>query len=260
MFAFFLKKFVSAFLLPMPIFFALAFVGLFFLWFGKRQRTAKWLISFAVVWLALFSWGPLPEHFLKSLERTYPANGMQLQEGGDNPEYIVVLGGGHVSDPDVPVSARISPESLARLAEAAAIHRKAPDTKLIFSGGAYNDPASNAQVMAEVARSIGIDDKAIVLEERPLDTKDEAKILSEKVGKKPFVLVTTASHMRRSVALFKKQGTAPIPAPTGHRVMDSGKKETGWQSFFPKSSNLEKTEVLFHEYLGLIWAKWRGQL
>ena len=159
MFAFFLKKFVSAFLLPLPIFFALAVVGLVFLWSGKRQKTAKWLITFSVAWLALFSWGPVPEHFLKSLERTYPANGMEMREGGEDFEYIVVLGGGHVSDPDVPISARVSPESLARLFEAAAIHGKAPDAKLIFSGGAYGDPVPNARVMAEAARLIGVDEK-----------------------------------------------------------------------------------------------------
>ena len=85
-------------------------------------------------------------------------------------------------------------------------------------------------------------------------------MLSEKVGKKPFVLVTTASHMRRSVALFKKQGANPVPAPTGHRVKEAGDAKIGWPSFFPKSSNIEKAEALFHEQLGLIWAKWREQI
>ena len=60
------------------------------------------------------------------------------------------------------------------------------------------------------------------------------------------------------VALLKKQGMNPIPAPTGHRVME-------WQTlspsaFFPNPGELGKATVAVHEYLGLLWAKLRGQI
>jgi uncharacterized SAM-binding protein YcdF (DUF218 family) len=78
------------------------------------------------------------------------------------------------------------------------------------------------------------------------------------VGDDRFVLVTSASHMLRSVALFRKQGMEPIPAPTDHWV----KRSDGMSPyrFFPGAENLLKTEMAVHEYLGLAWAKIRGQI
>jgi uncharacterized SAM-binding protein YcdF (DUF218 family) len=66
-------------------------------------------------------------------------------------------------------------------------------------------------------------------------------------------LVTTAANMPRSVALFKKYGMQPIPAPIDFRI----KNQTGVnpRSFFPTASGLGRMERVFHEYLGLAWAK-----
>ena len=78
------------------------------------------------------------------------------------------------------------------------------------------------------------------------------------VGDNKFILVTTASHMPRSMALFKKLGMQPIPAPTDHAM----KRRQGIHPgvFFPNSGKIRNAELVFHEYLGLAWAKLRGQI
>ena len=44
----------------------------------------------------------------------------------------------------------------------------------------------------------------------PTPNADRAK----KIGQTPFILVTSAGHMPRSMAVFEAQGMQPIPAPT----------------------------------------------
>ena len=109
-----------------------------------------------------------------------------------------------------------------------------------------------------MALALGLDRSDLVLEEESKDTKDEARLVKHIVKKDRFILVTAASHMPRSMALFRKQGMNPIPAPTEHLVKKRQKVSPGL--FFPGASNLRKVERAFHEYLGLVWGKIRGQI
>ncbi len=108
--------------------------------------------------------------------------------------------------------------------------------------------------MANIAKSIGVDASDIIIESRPKDTKDEARIITDIVMDDPFVLVTSASHMKRAVALFKFHGVSPIPAPTDFQV-----KKPYIFTFKPSSRSLEKSESAIHEYLGIVWASLMGQ-
>jgi uncharacterized SAM-binding protein YcdF (DUF218 family) len=78
------------------------------------------------------------------------------------------------------------------------------------------------------------------------------------IGKEPFFLVTSASHMPRAVALFKKLGMKPIPAPTGHLAKRPRGRNP--QRYFPSPEGLHKSQRLVYETLGMIWAKFRGQI
>ena len=116
----------------------------------------------------------------------------------------------------------------------------------------------NAKVMADVASVLGISENDIVLEPDSKDTKDEAVLIQKIVENEKFILVTTASHIPRSMALFKKRGMQPIPAPIDHWVKERQRISPG--SFFPSTGELRKAERAIHEYLGLVWAKIRGQI
>lgn len=171
-------------------------------------------------------------------------------------KWIVVLGGGHTSDPKLPVTSQIGKASLSRLVEGIRLHRELPQSKLILSGGSTFDPVPNARILAEVAVAIGVKRDSLILEEVSRDTEDEARLIRGVVGKERFILVTSASHMPRSMALFKKLGMDPIPAPADHQVKRSHGISPGM--FYPSAGNIEKAERAFYEYLGLAWAKLRG--
>jgi len=215
------------------------------------------MVVFAgVLLLALFSYGSISDTCLKTLENRYPPL-VNLDQFSDV-KWVVVLGGGHNSDPKLPVTSQISESSLSRLVEGVRIHKLLPESKLVLSGGAVFDPMPEAKVMAGVAEVMGIGENRLVLEELSKDTKDQARLIHKIVGDERFILVTSASHMPRSMALFQKSGMKPIPAPADYWVKERQRISPG--VFFPNAGSIRKMERVFYEYLGFGWSWLRGQI
>ena len=124
-------------------------------------------------------------------------------------------------------------------------------------GGAGFGSMVESKVMAETAVSLGVNRQDILIETKSRDTKDQAREVKNIVGAERFVIVTSAAHMPRVIALFKKQGLTPIPAPTDFSIKNWEGISPG--AFFPHAVELWKSERIIHEYLGLMWAKLRGQ-
>lgn len=257
-----LKKIISPFFYPLTLCMILMICGLFLLWFTKRQKMGKILVSMGVIITAMLSYGAISDSILRPLEKTFPPLMMETPSGTipfDHPvRWIVVLGGGHTSDPGLPVTSQISFDSLARLTEAVRIYRSLPEAKLILSGGAIFDPVSEAEVYYKTARIMDIPSRNLILCGQARDTEEEAQVIQDRVGRDPFILVTSALHMPRAVALFKKRGMNPIPAPAAHRV----KARSGNipEDFFPSAEDLHKMQLFVHEYLGILWLKFRDRI
>ena len=117
---FILKKIISGFLFPLPLSLLLSFLGLYLLWFTNKQKVGKILVSVGLVILILFSYGVIANKLLRPLERQYETfeinRSLATQETGDKSEikYIVVLGGGHTSDPELPLISQLGISSLVR--------------------------------------------------------------------------------------------------------------------------------------------------
>jgi len=270
---FLLKKILSPFFMPVSVVFTLALVGLFCLYFTRRQRTGKVLVTVAFGLMGMLSYDQVSNLLARPLEQEYPP--IMNIEPVQGVKWIVVLGGGSEVDPRLPSSTYLSDASLCRLLEAVSIHKRIPGSKLILSGGSGwenqrsavrdqrskgkgQDPKKVAEVMADVAREWGVRPEDMVVETQSRDTEDHAVFVKEIVGKGPFIMVTSASHMPRAMALFRAQGMEPIPAPTDYMVR---KREGGLRpgDFFPSAGALEKAERAVHEYLGLLWATMRGK-
>ncbi len=259
---FLLKKIISPLFYPLTLCLMLMICGLVLLWFTKRQKSGKILVSMGVFFMVALSYGTISDSLLRPLERTFTP---LLTENLPGPvpfeqkvKWIVVLGGGHASDPGLPVASQISFESLARLTEAVRLYRSLPGTKLILSGGAVFDPVSNARIYFKTARIMDVSGRDLVLSEQARDTAEEARFVQKMVGRDPFILVTSAYHMPRAMALFKKQGMDPIPAPAAHLVKEQPYRTPG--DFFPSAVNLHKAQTAVHEYLGFAWSKSRGRI
>jgi len=231
---------------------------LFLLWFTRKKKAGKIFVSVGVILLILCTYGPVPRLLLKPLENRYPP----LLSVKNLPEirWIVILGGGHTSDPQMPANSQLYHSSLARLVEGIRLHHSLPGSKLILSGGALYDPVPEAEVLADVALALRVDKQNLILESLSRDTEEEARLIQKMVGKDAFALVTSASHMPRAMAFFRKLGMHPIPAPTDYGIKESLGEEISPGIFFPGSMELRNTEAAVYEYLGLAWAKLRNRI
>jgi uncharacterized SAM-binding protein YcdF (DUF218 family) len=223
--------------------------GIFLLWFTKRQKLGKLLVSFGILFLLIFSYSPVSSRLISHLEYQYPP----LYTAPSSIKWIVVLGGGHISDSKMPISSQISRESLVRLTEAIRLHREIPQSKLVLCGGKLFDKIPEAQTMYNTAIIMNISPNNIITENKSRDTEEHAKLVKAIVKKNRFILVTSALHMPRAITLFKKAGLSPVPAPAGY--ITNKKLYLLPRDFYPSPSNLDNAERALHEYVGIIWAK-----
>lgn len=232
--------------MPLPML-MMVFVLVFVLLWRKHYRLAQGVLGLALVLLYVLSTPPAANRLLQPLENQYSKYQNQPVDA------IVVLGGYHRSDERHPITSLLSGESLARLSEGLRLHRLNPGSTLHFSGYNGNDPMTHAEAMASVAISMGVDPSVIQTNGLPKDTADEAAAWTAELKGRKVALVTSASHMPRSMFLFTHAGLDPVPAPTHFR---SGPVPLAyWRSWLPSDVFLNLSRVAWHEYLGLMWAK-----
>ena len=253
---FLFKKVFSKFLFPYPLSILIILTGLSFLWLSPRHKLGRLVITFGVMLLLLFSYWPLPNALLHHLE--YEHLPLLSVEPYKDIKWIVVLGEWHTKVDSFPAVTRLSRISLARLAEGIRLYRMLPEARLLLSSGAADNHETVAVGMYHAAIELGVNPNDIVLEKYSKDTKDEAFFIKQMLGDERFILVTSASHMPRSLALFKKQGMDPIPSPTDFLIKENGLPKS--ISIFPSTGYIYMARRAVYEYLGIAWAKLRGQV
>jgi uncharacterized SAM-binding protein YcdF (DUF218 family) len=250
---FIMKKIVSRFLFPLPLSLEFLFVGLFLLWFTRRQRAGKALVTCGAMLLVGLSNSFTSNALLRPLERRYPPLVVaHIGPSAPDVSFIAVLGGFADKDPDVPATSHISPDLMVRLTEGVRLHREIPGSKLILSG--WND---SAEGMAKMAEALGVSAEDILPLPGPRDTEEESQQIAPIVGPQRFILVTSASHMPRAMGLFRKRGLQPIAAPTDHIAP---RHRLEFDDLVPDGYQLFKSQTAFYEYLGLAWETLRGKI
>ncbi|PIZ03994.1 MAG: hypothetical protein COY58_06510 [Gammaproteobacteria bacterium CG_4_10_14_0_8_um_filter_38_16] len=253
---FFLKKLISAFLLPLPF-------GLFWIALGiallighraARFRTASFIIGFFTI--MLFAFNPISNCLLNSLQSRYTPL-MTIPNGVTQ---VVVLGGGVSGGKNYPPNLTLNSASLSRLVEGIrllkVLETTHPKAQLILSGGRVFRSPAVAGTMRNTAVMLGVNRKNTVLEDGSQDTRQEALFLQKTLGGNPFLLVTSAYHMPRAMDLFQDLGMHPIAAPT--QYIRSQHDSLLW--YIPNANSVVVSDIAIHEYLGLLWARIRGYI
>lgn len=247
-----LKKVIGGLLLPLPFLLLLMAIALFLLWFSRWQKTGKIILSSAWLILLLISFQPVADRLLKPIEQSYPT-----WNGGQKVDYIVVLGGGYTWNPDWAPGSNLINNSLPRLVEGVRQWRENPGSKMIFTGYAsHGNPVSTAEAGARVAESLGVPRAAIMTLDKPQDTEEEAQQVKLAIGDRPFLLVTSASHMPRAMNFFHAQGLAPIPAPANQMAITSALN--WWDRYIPAPIYLSHSDRAWYESLGRVWQWLKG--
>lgn len=280
-----LKKMISDFLIPLPFFLTIGFLGFLRLTFVGRSFVPLAALFISFVGLFLTSFAPLAVNSMSSLERPYFKKTYPEKKTF---RYIHVLGGGYAGYAELEEFSAVenlSNASLKRLLEGVRLYRKYPKTKLVISGARSKERQKTmAEAYFEAARFLGVPEKDLFMLKEPKDTGAEAEALkalmeSQKLSmaayaakirgtkremremrammrSKSFLLVTSAAHMKRALAEFKSLGLEPIPFAADYIIPEKPKKT--WGHYVPRASNMEILEKFWHETLGMIWQQLRG--
>lgn len=262
---FLLKKLIGFSLAPLSTALGLSVVGCFLL---LRARSRTWgvrLLVGGVVWLLVTSNRGVGTALVSVLERRYAPQGPDAARAQPlaSCRVIVVLGGGHADTQELSANNRLSSSALARLAEGARLAHALPGASLWVSGpGADAEKPTHASVLRQGAVSLAIPPERIVELVEGRDTAGEAGAVRRRLGgpaAEPIALVTSAWHMPRAVALFRKAGVRVVPCPTDYSAR--------WNDDFRVTdylvcdlTGLERTTWAIYEFLGLAWAKVSGRI
>jgi uncharacterized SAM-binding protein YcdF (DUF218 family) len=245
-------RFLVPFLAPLPVGMFCIILALFFLLFRLRKMAGFSLLMTLCLFI-VFGYGLPARQHVEQQERKYTPLDIEKIPKKEQRKirFVVVLGSANTTDPAIPESNQLNTASLYRLVEGIRIQRQLPQTFLILSGGANQDPRANAAVAGRVAESLGVDSGRLVTEERPRDTAEEAEMLQPMLKDMPFILVTSAAHMERAMKLFREAGTHPIAAPTDFLIKNNNQLTS--TSFVPTCENLGLSQRMIYEWAAQAW-------
>ena len=246
---FILKKLISMWLMPLPFCCLVIIFGLVVSYW--RVHIGRVIAFSGVAFLMLFSWQPFANSVLYPLENHYPT--FDLSQPVDA---VVVLGNCHTVNDEIPPMAQLCGTGLYRLMEGYRIWQANPEAELLLSGYAGDESRPYAEVAGEIALSLGVPEDKIRLFPTAQDTQEEAEQTAPFLNGKSFALVTSASHMQRSINWFQQQKVAeqylqPIAAPAH---FGAPTEYTNWKI---ETSALLKTERTWYELLGRVWLCFR---
>jgi uncharacterized SAM-binding protein YcdF (DUF218 family) len=253
-----LSKILPLFIYPLGLSIVLCSIALIVALRGKHKARSWFitLISVALGILLISSSRPVSDALVRSLEwQNIPMGELPTADA------IVVLGGG--------IRPQISPRPWVEVAEAgdriiygARLWQAGKAPLLIVSGGRAEwlgeggNPES--EDMAAIATVLGVPSTAIIQDATSLNTRENAvnvqAILAQKNLRK-ILLVTSALHMPRSLAIFRKLGIDAIAAPTDFLTVNSDNTK-GFVGtlldLLPEAEALKNTTNALKELVGII--------
>jgi uncharacterized SAM-binding protein YcdF (DUF218 family) len=259
----FLSKLFPLLIYPLGLSCILLSVGLFFFWKRPRLTAIALCLSLSLQLIMGNYW--FSRAIVQSLEFQNLPSGPLPQAAA-----IVVLGGGTLS--------ASSPRPWVEVAEAgdrvlygAKLYREGKAPLVVLSGGRrvdwYGAGPPEASDMAELMQGMGVPEQAILAETASHNTYENAvnvqKMLQQHQITGPILLVTSAMHMPRSLAIFRHLKMSAIAAPTDFRTTRIPDRQ-GFGGFvislFPDAEEMYKTTLALKEYVGLIIYRLQGRL
>lgn len=207
----------------------------------------------ALLVLALTGWQAPADAALRHLEsQSIPPDARANLAGYGG---VVVLGGALERAALWQPPGRIALNNAAeRMVVPVALMQRNPQMKLLFTGGDGNlvsDTMTEADRAKTFFDSMGVDPGRVLYEARSRTTFENAIFSAQMPGvdkEQPWLLLTTAAHMPRSLAVFRKAGWKVTPYSVDFRAADVPE----WTGY-SLSSGADKWHYVLHEVIGF-WA------
>lgn len=215
---------------------------------GRLASAWRCTVAAAAV-LAIQSWVPLPEMLMRTLEQHHPR--VEFRPGAYHG--LVVLSGALHSFPrsgdheDVMLNGAAE-----RMTKTVELVRRDPNLQVVFTG-LSGQLRARGRSEADMARQFfdeqGVDAARVVYEGASRNTWENAQLSARLPGIDPsarWLLVTSAAHMPRSLAVFRKLGWNVAPYPVDFRAG----RQMDWLDYSPIDA-AELWEAGLHEVVGM---------
>ena len=254
-----LTKLAAFLVYPIGLFSLIMFIVLW-LWIAGRSKSAVFFTTIAVVMVIAASLPVTSGYVAGYLEKQHPPIPIKSLPQVST---VVVLGG-HLEPPRGPRLAIELSSTSDRLLHALRIFKAGKAKRIFLSGGNAFNPRGEP-VESVYARSLmrewGVPPETIEIDDQSKTTQENLQQVVaylERTGQRrnKVILVTSALHMPRAVALFKAANIDIAPASTDVMVTPENVPPIfGW---LPTASALELTTRAWHELVGLWYYRMRG--
>jgi uncharacterized SAM-binding protein YcdF (DUF218 family) len=121
------------------------------------------------------------------------------------------------------------------------------------NGNLLHDKFAEADWVKTQLKAFKVPDSCVLIEDKSRNTLENAAfsktIIEARHLQPPYLLVTSAFHMRRSLGIFKKAKLDVIPYPCNYLA---GNGKTSPDSFFPKADALWTWDFYIKEVIGTL--------
>jgi uncharacterized SAM-binding protein YcdF (DUF218 family) len=142
-----------------------------------------------------------------------------------------------------------------RLFAMAALAKRYPQAKLVFTGGSgrlFAQDKKEAHLVAPLIQSLGVDSARAIFEDQSRNTTENAtfsrRLADPKAGE-TWLLVTSAWHMPRTVGSFRKAGWPVVAYPVNYTTTG----ESMPPLLFNFGYGISSLGGAMHEYAGLFF-------
>jgi uncharacterized SAM-binding protein YcdF (DUF218 family) len=254
----FLSKFVPHFVYPLGLSLLLLISGILLF---KRTRWGRILCLGALALLVIFSSQAISNALLSSLEDQYPKLSV---EAAPQAQAIAILAGLMVRGPSPSHRTVRLGESGDRLLVGFQLYRAGKAPLVLLSGG--NVPFLNgsgdvpeSRAASQLLQEWGVPANAILVEDASRNTRENAtysyRLLNPR-GIRQILLVTSASHLPRAAAAFRKVGFHVTPVPADFRTGES--EADLFLRWLPSAASLRQSQTALQEWLGIFVYRLRG--
>ena len=220
-----------------------------FLAWIKWFNTLRILITFTAIFAASISILPIGKTIVNHLENRFPA----FTSLPKNIEGIIILGGvvdQHLTQDREQISINSAVERITEFAKLAKIYPKA---KLVYSGGSGilgQQELKEADFVYPLLKTLDMNLERVIFENQSRNTSENASFIKDLVKPKinqRWIVITSAFHMPRAMATFRKHRWNILAYPVDYRTPSKSE----FKLEFNLISGLASFSLAIHECIGL---------
>jgi uncharacterized SAM-binding protein YcdF (DUF218 family) len=254
---FVVSKMLGFFALPSNVLIAIGLIGLILLC-TRFTRLASWLVVTSLVLIAVAGLSPLGNALILPLEQRFPP----WDASRGPPDGVVVLGGAITPDVSVARGAVALNEAAERITTTVELARRYSNARIIFSGGTnalIADEPVEAAIAVREFEALGVAHERITAEEQSRNTIENAvfsRLLADPKPGQRWLLVTSAYHMPRAMAVFRAAGFPVEAYPVDWRTRGPA---DAVRPFASLGDGLRRTDTAMREWVGLLAYRLTGK-